>query len=752
VSPIPASFRGSVAAFRNCILAVFALLPIFALPFAFGSQSRSDSFLITTLSSRTDMISGGDVLVQVAVPPTVPLTAAVVKLNGNDVTASFRQRSDSHTLIALLSGLKLGANSLEVFNGQKTVAQAALRNFPITGPMIAGPQEHPFACQTTPFDLPDGQSIGPPLDDNCTVRTVVSYVYKSTEPLPEGAHRGSLNLKPLTNLKSLPSDVAMTTTTTGKTVPYVVRVQTGTANRSIYQFAVLSDPTKETEPSPFAPPKAWNGRLIFGFGGGCVRGWYRQGYTLGADSGSRGQGGGGEEAELLEKPQGSGSAVISDAIVGRGYAEVGSTLNVAGNSCNDVLSAETAMMVKERFIKSYGKPAFTFGRGGSGGSYQQNQIADRYPGLLDGIIPSLTFPDVQELTQMLVDSRLLNEYFARSGDTLTPKQKLAIAGVAEIENITSAAPLAGRIHPTEYCPPSIKPEQRYDAVKNPKGTRCDVYDHNSNIYGKDPTTGHARRPIDNVGVQYGLAALNDGVITPGQFLDLNEKIGGYDSDGNLSPKRAVADPLGLRAAYQNDLITYGTNLALVPIIDVRPYRDKLPRGDNHLKYHSYSLRARLERANGTSANDVMVVGPATLSKDMENYAIDKMDQWLTNISSDTSGDPLSKKIIRAKPSDLTDSCWTASGERIVETQTFSGGKCNQLYPTAPSPRMVAGETVLGNSILKCQLRPIDPADYKVGMPTAQLTKLKTIFPQGVCDWSKPGAEQQPPTIGAWHAF
>ena len=698
------------------------------------------------------MISGGDVLVQITIPQNVPLTSPAVKLNGNDVTASFRQKAESHSLIALLSGLKTGANSFEVFKGQKAVAQAALRSFPITGPMIAGPQERPFACQTTTFDLPDGQSIGPPLDDNCTVRTVVSYVYKSTASLPSGARRGALNLKPLTDLKTLPPDVATTTTSTGKTVPYVVRVQTGTVNRSIYQFAVLSDPTTEPAPSAFAPPKAWNGRLIFGFGGGCVRGWYRQGYTLGADGGSRGQGGGGDDAELAEKPQGPGSAVITDAIVGRGYAEVGSTLNVAGNSCNDVLSAETATMVKERFIKSYGKPAFTFGRGGSGGSYQQNQIADRYPGLLDGIIPSLTFPDVQELTQMLVDSRLLNEYFTHSGGTLTAPQKLAIAGVAEIENMTSAAPLAGRINPSEYCPPSIKPEQRYDTGKNPTGIRCDVYDHNINIYGKDPATGYARRPIDNVGVQYGLGALNDGVISPDLFLEMNEKIGGYDSDGNLSPKRAVADPLGLRAAYQNDLITWGANLAQVPIIDVRPYRDKLPHGDNHLKYHSYSLRARLERANGTSANDVMIVGPQALSKEMENYAIDKMDQWLTNIFADTSSDSLPKKILRAKPSDLTDSCWTPTGERIVEQQTFSGGVCNQLYPTAPSPRMVAGETILGNSILKCQLKPVDPADYKVAISPAQLSRLKSIFLQGVCDWSKPGVEQQPPTIGAWHSF
>ena len=53
--------------------------------------------------------------------------------------------------------------------------------------------------------------------------------------------------------------------------------------------------------------------------------------------------------------------------------------------------------------------------GGSGGSYQQIQIADGYPGLLDGIIPSATFPDVLATTQFLDSSRsMLDNYFFRA--------------------------------------------------------------------------------------------------------------------------------------------------------------------------------------------------------------------------------------------------------------------------------------------------------------------------------------------------
>lgn len=185
---------------------------------------------------------------------------------------------------------------------------------------------------------------------------------------------------------------------------------------------------------------------------------------------------------------------------------------------------------------------------------------------------------------------------------------------------------------------------------------------------------------------------------------------------------------------------------------MRPYRDKLPRGDNHLKYHSFSLRARLEQANGTSANDVLIVGAQADDRKMEDYAIGKMDEWLTAVAQDTSSESLATKIFHDKPSDIEDACWAPGGERIAEQQTFTGGKCNDFYPTAPSPRMVAGESVLGNNILKCQLKPVSPSDYKVTFTGEQMAALRAIFPQGVCDYSKPGVEQQPPTIGNWHAF
>jgi hypothetical protein len=49
--------------------------------------------------------------------------------------------------------------------------------------------------------------------------------------------------------------------------------------------------------------------------------------------------------------------------------------------------------------------------------------------------------------------------------------------------------------------------------------------------------GFANRPLDTVGIQYGLKALMNGLITPAQFVDLNAKVGGHDIDYNAQPNR-----------------------------------------------------------------------------------------------------------------------------------------------------------------------------------------------------------------------
>ena len=55
--------------------------------------------------------------------------------------------------------------------------------------------------------------------------------------------------------------------------------------------------------------------------------------------------------------------------------------------------------------------------------------------------------------QILTDLQLLNNYFTKHADSLTESQKLAIAGVAEMKNVTVAAGQAGR-NPADAASPA----------------------------------------------------------------------------------------------------------------------------------------------------------------------------------------------------------------------------------------------------------------------------------------------------------
>jgi len=281
--------------------------------------------------------------------------------------------------------------------------------------------------------------------------------------------------------------------------------------------------------------------------------------------------------------------------------------------------------------------------------------------------------------------------------------------------------------------------------------RCDVYDHMVNIFGRDPATGFARRPLDNTGVQYGLAALNAGAITKQQFLDLNQLIGGYDNDGNYVATRTVGDLEALRIAYRTGRVTYGgAGMRKTPIIDYRGYVDQQPAGNVHQRFHSFSMRERLLDANGTFDNHVMLTEDGASfglygdASPVLSGALRQMDEWLTNLKRDRSHAPDHVKIRRAKPSDLVDACFTQLGtEKIAEPATFQGGGvCNGLFAAYSSPRMVAGEPV-ANNVLKCQLKPIDQADYTVTFSSAEKAQLAAVFAQGVCDYRKPGVGQKP---------
>src|SRR5581483_2122599 len=194
--------------------------------------------------------------------------------------------------------------------------------------------------------------------------------------------------------------------------------------------------------------------------------------------------------------------------------------------------------------------------------------------------------------------------------------------------------------------------------------------------------------------------------------------------------------------------------------DFRDYNDVLPGGDIHVRFHSFSMRNRLDKANGRHDNQVMIVndnrfGLYNSANPLLQSAVLKLDRWITAIKADARDIPQIEKVMQDKPADLLEGCYTkdASPSFIAETQVREQQKstaCNALYPTNSFPREVAGADVAAD-IVKCELKPLSPADYAAAFTPAQWARLQAIFPSGVCDWSKPGVEQQD-LIGTWVFF
>src|ERR1700682_6697650 len=93
------------------------------------ASARDDAhehFRIVTLSTRSDTVSGGDVLVRIDVRRDIPLNTVRVTLNGHDdVTGAFRPETGRRSLLGLVNGLHLGQNTLTVKENTRTGKETA---------------------------------------------------------------------------------------------------------------------------------------------------------------------------------------------------------------------------------------------------------------------------------------------------------------------------------------------------------------------------------------------------------------------------------------------------------------------------------------------------------------------------------------------------------------------------------------------------------------------------------------------------
>jgi hypothetical protein len=533
-------YTSTAAALAACVLALTACggggdqagAGERAIPLAATPSDAAMTVKLSVLSSAPEFVSGGDARIHVRAAPGLR-DKLVLLVNGEPVDITLKEVADG--LEGVVSGLRNGSNLLQVKHGNVRDS-ITLTNWPITGPMFTGPQQTPFVCTTnqgavnrqplvdTPtapgYKVTDaaGKTVG--YSRNCSIETFVSYSYRNT----------SGGLSPLPSDGSRPANMSTVTLADGRVVDFVIRREIGSINRFLYSIAMLA-PMPAADTAAQDDTSLWNGKLLY---------WFQGGVAIGHTQGTV-----------------HGGSMNLD-VLGRGWAIVHSSGNNTGTHYNMNLAGETALMTKERFIERYGVPLYTVGLGGSGGAIQQYLIAQNHPGVLNGLLPVQSYPDMVTQTIHVGDCELLEHYMDASDRTnakwrVTKNRTWLVGMNAEQDDVGINAKVNDALAPlktalgystakgsTECIPAwrgltplAMNPwygqapnSQFYEPQSDIAAIRWTHYDDLRNVYGVD-ATGAARPTWDNVGVQYGLNSLKAGKITPAEFVHLNWNIGGW---------------------------------------------------------------------------------------------------------------------------------------------------------------------------------------------------------------------------------
>jgi hypothetical protein len=676
---------------------------------ATGAETADARLRIAVLSGRADLVTSGDALVRVALPAGVAPKAVRVTVDHRDVTGAFVPRG--RALVGRVSRLRPGRNVLVASRPDGSGAQMTLVNHPHGGPLFAGKQVQPWRCNPGA------------LDAHCNREPTYSFLYMPAlassvpDPLIGGPGADPRFLPYALDHPPPAASVAQTTTDDGRTVPLIVRVETGAIDRGQYKIATLYDPDQQKEPG--SPPTNWDHKLLLLGGPNC-------GITY---------------------SEGTAPDVLAARALRRGFAVMSTALMATGSDCNLVLQAESIVMAKAYLISHYGPVRYTLGVGGSGASIVQQWNANAYPGIYDGLIVEASFPDAWTQLKKADDCVNLLRYWNDpsqwgAGVAWTPADQGSVeGGDLPTSCVLWKAGFEGNFTPADETA-QLAPEGVYEPKANPCGVRSDLWDYSVSQLGRRPSTvwsapektcgtGFAKRPLDNVGVQYGLNALRAGQITPAQFADLNAKVGGRDIDYTWQPSRTRADRGVLATLYRSGYINQANHVD-VPIIDLR----SVSNAEIHDTYNSFVMRARLDRARGDHANQVIwtaqelsgfVIDPV-----QEALAFDLMNRWLDAIEADRTDRALAQKVVANKPAEAVDRCTLVANLQVA---------C--VYPPSGSPRLGAGEP-LTDDIPGCRRKPLDRAEYlPARLSDDEWTALQATFPTGVCDYSKPGRGQQP---------
>jgi hypothetical protein len=713
-------------------------------------QANDNLTEILVLSNRADLVSGGNALVEIRLPAKVKARPQDVKVDvdGVDVTGAFAMRADGR-FYGLVSGLAEGVNRLraKVPNGPGAVIE--ITNHPIGGPVISGDQVGPWVC-TTKVAAPSANNpdLGEPLDAKCNIAAPV-YRYQ---------YRTLAGTFATYNPASPPAATAIATTTTdtGATVPYIVRIERGVINRGKYDIAYLANPADPTAGwQPWNVSPSWNRKVFWRFGSGCE-------YGL---------------------TQGNPGGVVDHNALSKGFMVASSEMTNYGTHCNDVTSAETVMMIKEHIAENYGAIRYTLSDGSSGGAHQQHLHSTNYPGLLQGILPSDGWQDTWTTGREFADCGLLKRYYdgGLSGLAYTNMDRAHIAGHVWNQVCEGPANTNMASRTPFYMDPTVGGQgcgthpDRW-SLTNLDGIRCTLQDFNIAVFGPRDATGYAKTPQDNVGIQYGFRALNAGRITVEQFVKMNEMIGGYDINGQWQAARMQADPGAVEIAHGSGRVAHGKGIGEVAVIADVVFNVN----EEHYDFRNYSIRNRVLEAWGDHDTHVIWRRKGN-PPDYAARRFNTMDAWLAAVEADTSDRPLRAKLAANKPALAVDACWRSGVNPNAGPDGWSTNPayCNTgadphsnaavgvypgsgpfggqpLYvPTADEwpvyrdTRVAAGEGD-ASDIMKCQLKPLAAADYAVSFTAEQWARLQAALPNGVCNYAVPGIAQAAPA--QWQTF
>jgi hypothetical protein len=643
-------------------------------------------------------------------------------------------------------------------------------------PLFAGTNQYPFVCDT------ERSKLGQPLIDNtrgwgvpvyaetkegmrseliigyskdCSLPTRIFYAYNTQA----GSHKF---YQVPDSTEALPNNAEL-----------IIRMETGTINR--YMYAMLMPSSRNDE---LLKPdlSKWNGKLIYYFRGGIGIG-FQQGvmrmHHLSKDM-----------RQYLEK----------------GYAIVFSTANETGNGYNIWLQEDTALRLKLNFSLRFREPTFTIGYGGSGGAIQQYLLSQNNPGaIIDGGVAIVAYPDMASQINYTLDCELTEYYFEHlSSDKAFwrgVENRPLIQGLAGNPNedrrlqwLDNIAQLLRFEWPDNHpganeCNSRWRGSLQYvnNPVFNPNYSRFSKnirgrvfwthWQDNREFFGTDES-GRAPIPWSNEGVQYGLKALQNKAISPQQFIDINSKIGGWLPQENMTQERywhASGDSVLKRyTSYsEHNMTHHGKSMNVAPrsnashgsiaaakgaywsgniflgelknpIIDIRPYQDKVL--DIHHSWSALSSRKRIQQRVGD--HQLQVIWQQELPNKDFSKAVYMMDDWLTRAHANGGHYRI------ARPKHAIDTCFDKKGEVLHQGETVWNGEwngkaqgaCTQLMPFYQGSRNVAGEDI-SSDIFFCSLIPVREAmirgfygEYDMSSYQGQ---LEEIFNQGVCDYSKP---------------